>query len=86
LGLESRHLETRAKAAARLGLEVAVGRASPSSRGLLGWRRYAALHRKALLEAETPGVRRRYGIGYKVSPRPRQAVCKMLRVAHRWRS
>ena len=35
-GLESRHLESRAKASARLVLEVSAGWASPFSRGLCG--------------------------------------------------
>jgi hypothetical protein len=43
--LESRHLESRAKAEPRLGLEVSTGWVSPSSRPV-GWRRSAALHRR----------------------------------------
>jgi hypothetical protein len=39
-------LEGRPKGAARSVLEVAAGTASPSSRGLWGWPRSAALHRK----------------------------------------
>jgi hypothetical protein len=35
-GLESRHLESRAKAAARLDLDVSAGLTSLSSRGLCG--------------------------------------------------
>jgi hypothetical protein len=42
-GLESRHLESRAKAAARLDLEVSAGWANPLSRGLWGGRRSAAI-------------------------------------------
>jgi hypothetical protein len=34
--LESRHLESRAQAAARLDIEVSAGWVSPSSRGLWG--------------------------------------------------
>ena len=45
-GLESRHLESRPKASARLDLEVSARWASPLSRGLWGGRRSAALHRR----------------------------------------
>jgi hypothetical protein len=44
LRLESRHLESRPKASARLDLDVSVGWTSASSRGL-GWRCSAALLR-----------------------------------------
>ena len=52
LGFESRHLESRAKAAPRLVLEWSAGWASPSSRGLCGGG--AAIH--LLLETETPSL------------------------------
>jgi hypothetical protein len=46
-GLESRRLESRAKAAARLDFEVSAGWASPSPRGL--WGGDALLHQQRVL-------------------------------------
>jgi hypothetical protein len=46
LGCLLSHLESRPKASARWVLEVSAGWASASSRGLWGWRRSAALHRR----------------------------------------
>jgi hypothetical protein len=81
-GLES-HLESRAKAVPRSNLDVAAGWVSPSSRGLWGGRRSAALHRRCWQpEPQPPRVQMRGEA--EPAPRIRGRRCGGLRT--RWRT